>query len=56
MKWTTLLLICGIALVFDACQKHSVQELKLLQPAHSESTDGKPSEAKGKSAADVQKP
>jgi hypothetical protein len=33
MKWPTLLLIAGIALVFNACQRHDMQELQLLHPA-----------------------
>ena len=41
MKWPTLLLICGIALLFDACQRHGVQELNLLQPAESEHHEAK---------------
>jgi hypothetical protein len=42
MKWITLLLICAIALVFDACQRHSVQELQQLQPAHGDEAAAKP--------------
>ena len=48
MKRSALLLICGIILLFDACQRHSVQELKQLQPAHGEETINQPGETKAK--------
>jgi len=56
MKWTTLLLICGIALVFDACQKHGVQELKLLEPAHEAGAESKTGESKANPPAAEHKP
>ena len=56
MKWLTLFLICGIALVFDACQKHSLQELQQLEPAGSEkAADAKQGQVKGKPATDEAK-
>ena len=56
MKWPTLLLICAIALVFDACQRHGVQELQQLQPAHGEGAAGKSGEGKGSSVTGEVKP
>jgi len=43
MKWPTLLLICGTALVFNACQQHKVEA-------------GKAGETKNNSAGGETKP
>jgi hypothetical protein len=56
MKWPTLLLICGIALAFDACQRHSVQELQQLQPAHGAEAGAKSGEGKNNPTTGETKP
>lgn len=55
MKWLALVLTIGIALVFDACQRHAVGELKLLEPAHGETATKSGQPATGPAGGD-QKP